>query len=76
MQKSSLYHQFSLEIQPILEFFVQSGQPIFDHSQPKIIEATFPEFAVTCPGISLFYQFVLDIQATLESRDQSDHTHF
>lgn len=41
MQKSSLIHQFNREIQPILESHDLGGQPISDHSQPKITEAVF-----------------------------------
>ena len=51
MQKISQFHQFFLEIQPILESRDQIGHTlIFDQGKPKTFQSTFNfcEFVSTC----------------------------
>ena len=49
MQKISLFHQFILEIQQILESQDLNATPIYDQLNAKIIKVTFefPEFLST-----------------------------
>ena len=54
--KTSLFHWFLREIQPILESCDQSGTTIYDHTHPKIFQSTFNfnEFVITCKKSGFF----------------------
>ena len=78
------FNQFAQLIKSIVRYtwlkspMIYKVSPIFDYAHPIIIKVTinFPKFVAACKKISLFHQFILEIEQILEPQGRKGHVHF